>query len=111
MKVKVNAVVAAGTTAADAEKVMKKNKTSISDKIYEDDHEIYEEDHVDDFVDEGDFLTSPTMLTERPSGQKRMLVSQGVLMENAEVMGADLLLVRGQFQGLAEVVTLDVEQG
>lgn len=61
--------------------------------------------------DEGDFLTNPTRLVQMAAGKKRMLVSRGVTMENAEVVGAELLLVNGHFVGAADVTTLSVEEG
>lgn len=116
VKVKVAAVVAAGTTAADAEKALKAcKKNASSDEIdtYEDGGEKIcdDDDHDGDFADEENFLMSPTMLRDPPSGQRGMLVSEGVMMENADVLGADLLLVRGEFHGVVDVNSLDVEHG
>ncbi|CAM9938500.1 unnamed protein product, partial [Scytosiphon promiscuus] len=47
----------------------------------------------------------------KDKGDSKMLVSEGVEMERAEISGADLLLVKGQLEGVMDVKALDIERG
>lgn len=113
VKVRVSAVALAGTTGADAERTRKMSCSQ--PKISEEEETPASHEDANgsgiDVMDDEDFLMSPTTLQDMPMGRKKMLVSRGVVMSNAEVVGADLLLVEGQFEGVADVTHLQVERG
>lgn len=69
------------------------------------------DDDGDDEDDEMERLVAGDVEVCEADGTRTMLVSEGIRIGNADIVGADLLVVKGGMEGTMDVKILDVEEG